>query len=398
MFSFDMVQSGLVVLILMAVGDILSKKLKAIMPSILISGVIYLGLMWSGILPTDLVQSSGFSAMVSIAMSFIILGMGASTNFAELKANIRVVALSALVFFVQVISILVIMNLIYDRNMALAALPGGSNVALIVQARARELGYDNIIVLTVLLISFKGLVSSPIVSLAMRREVARLIRNPQEMALSTAPVAAPSAAEEAPARPGILGSLFYKGPCRKTEGFYRILIRMYVVVWIAARLELLTGLSRYVFCLLLGVLFTELGFLHRDDMQRSGVNDFMMLLLMSTIIGGFSSATPQMLAELAVPLAIVMGIDIVFITLFSVLLAKPFGFSPALAIAFGFQGMMGFPLNMLLTRDVVSTLTDDPDLTEKLNSHLVPRIVLAGFTSTTVLSVIVAGVLIGFMV
>ena len=396
MFDFDIVQSGLVILVLMAVGEVLSKKMKAILPAILVSGVIYLALIWAGILPADIVSTSGFTGLITIAMSMIIIGMGASTNFAELKANIRVVAISAIVFIIQTVVILVVITLVYDKNMALGSLPGGSNVALIIQARARELGYENIVVLSVLMISFKGLVSSPIVSIMISREVTNLLKEP-ELLRADAPAADNIIPESSPARSGFLGRLFCKGPCPKDESFYVTLIRIYIVAWIAGALEKVTGLSRFVYCLLLGVVFVELGFLHKDDLERTGINKFLTLLLMSTVMSGFSNATPQMIAELAGPLVIVMASNVVSITLSSALLSRAFGFSKEMAIAFGFQGMMGFPLNLVISQDVIASLTDDKELADALNSRISTKVILAGFTSTTVLSVIIAGILIGFM-
>ena len=54
-FSFDMIQSGLVIAALFVAGEWLSARLKAAIPSFLAAGLLFLILFWSGILPADLV-------------------------------------------------------------------------------------------------------------------------------------------------------------------------------------------------------------------------------------------------------------------------------------------------------------------------------------------------------
>ena len=393
MFQYDIIQSGLVLLALLAVGEFISRKLKSAMPAILISGIIFIVLLWTGVLPHDIIESSGYTSLTTVAISLVIVSMGSSTNFAELRANAKTVALAASVFFFQVASVLLVMSLVYDTNTAIGSLPGGSNVSIIIQSKARELGYENIVVLSVLLFSLKAFVSAPIVTLAVRKEVKRICAG------GTVPPVEGADYTDAP--PGLsesfLSKIFYKGPCRSDEPFYLTLLRMYFVAWIAGLLEILTGLSRYVYCLLLGILFTELGFLHKNDLKKTGMSDFLILLLMVAVMKGFTSATPEMISNLIVPVAIVLFTEALSIFIFSRLLGKAFGFSPHLSAAIGYQGMMGFPLNLMIAQDVINAEVEDEQLRDNLNSEISTRVVLAGFTNTTILSVIVAGILIGFM-
>lgn len=101
MFEFDLIQYGLIVLCLMVAGEVISHKLKAIVPSLLVSSVLFILLVWCKIIPTDLIKTSGLTHLIAIAMMFIIIGMGLSLNLKELLANWRVVALAALSYLGQ---------------------------------------------------------------------------------------------------------------------------------------------------------------------------------------------------------------------------------------------------------------------------------------------------------
>ena len=63
MFEFDLIQCGMLVLGLMVVGEIVSRYMKAAIPAILISALLYLACVWGGILPNTLIVDSGLTML-----------------------------------------------------------------------------------------------------------------------------------------------------------------------------------------------------------------------------------------------------------------------------------------------------------------------------------------------
>ncbi len=380
MFEFDMVQSGLGVLALMVLGEYISGKTKAIAPSILIAGVLFLALEWAGILPADLVGRSGLINIAPVCMMFIIITMGASTNFRQLLDNWRVVALAAMSFAFQLLVIFLVIGGLFGRNMAVGSLPGGSAVALIVQERASQLGYEHIAALSVLLLSTQGMVAGPIVSWLLRLEVKRL-RDAGRL----------SAANSAVADGAVLK------PEKAKSSQYPAILRLYLMAWLASRIEMLTGISRYVLCLLLGVLFGELKFLKKNEMELSQSSGFFFLVLMSMVLNGLSGTTPDMFISLLLPLVCVLAADLAAISVFTILAGGFFGFSKYLSFALGLNVMVGFPLNMMISRDMIEYLVKDEDERGACDELVTNRMVIAGFTSTTFLCTLAAGLLVGLM-
>ncbi len=246
-----------------------------------------------------------------------------------------------------------------------------------VQQRARSLGYDDCIVLSVLLLSMQGLVGCPIVSLCVRREAERLLRS------GTGPAAT---AAVQPAGKSASGSA------------YAAFFKLYVGAWLADRLSALTGISAYVICLVLGVVLQELGFFRRDQLSATNSSGFFMFILLAVVLGGFSSSTPKMLAGMLLPLFFVLLLDCVSLTLSSLLLGKLLGFSPWMSVGLGFNIMIGFPPNMIISREIIGYLTDNPDTRSALMEQIGNRMVIAGFTSTTFLANIMGGLLVSLMV
>lgn len=380
MFEFDLIQCGLIVLCMMVAGEVLSHRLKAIVPAILISALLYLALLWCKILPPTLIQDSGLTRLTTIAIMFTIIGMGTSTNPKDLLDNWRVVALAATSYIGQTIITLFVIGSLFNRNLAIGSLPGGAAVALIVQERAKTLGYEQIVLLSVLLLATQSLIACPLVSIMLRKEITRFqksgnlitgLKNVQETVLDK------------------------RTP--KEESPYRALLRLFITAWIASRLELFTGISKYVFCLILGVFLTKSNFLHKDEMDRSKSRGLISLMMMTMVLDGFSIATPQMFIELFTPLACIFIVEVISIFFLSVWFGKFFGFSKEMSFSICLNVMIGFPLNLMLAQDIIDFLVKNPAEKEALNQQIATKMVIGGFTSVTFLSTVTAGLLVSFM-
>ena len=159
MFDFDMLQSALLIAALIVLGEVISRWLKAAVPAIMVSGLIFVLLLWMKILPADLVARSGLTTLAPLGMMMLIVHMGTTTNLKELLANWRIVAMAFCIFAGQLLILFFVMQTLFDRNIAIGALPGGMATALIVQEKATQLGYDQVVVLSVLILSLQGIVA-----------------------------------------------------------------------------------------------------------------------------------------------------------------------------------------------------------------------------------------------
>lgn len=376
-FTFDSIQSILIISLLLYIGELCSRRMKGMLPAVLVSGVLIVSLVWSGIIPKNIVELAGFSPIMSFCIMMIILDMGASTNFKELWANKNVVLLAALSLVFQISMLLVVIGFTFGLNTAIAGLPGGTSVAFIVQEQARKLGYNEFVALSVMLIAIQNMIGAPAVAFAVRKEVRRLREIPYQ----------PDAVEEK-----------YSGSKEtvKTSN-YMSFFRLAVGAWIASRLEMVTGFSRFAFSLIVGILLSEIGFLKKSDMTNTQSRGIVFFVLMSMVLSGFCSSEPDMFKEMALPLVCILACDVAAITLFCTVLAKKFGFTRGMSIAIGMEVMVGFPLNMMLSQDIIELATDDEEERERLMNQVGTKLVIAGFTSLTTLSVIFASILVIFM-
>lgn len=396
MWEFDMIQSGLILLVFLALGEFLSRKMKAAVPAALAAGLLFMGACWLGLVPADLTEKSGLTALTPTIIAMVIVNMGTTTNRKQLWENGRVVALSALSFAGQLLLLFLVIGLGLGLNTAVASLPGGMATNLIIQEKARSLGYDSLVVLAVLMFTTQGLVACPLVSWMLRKETKRILKQKAEEETEAAvPEEAGEGRESGDGQKKPADGSDQSGKKESTV-FVRFL-KLFAAAWLASRLELLTGISRYVICLFLGVLLGELKFLERGSLDKTQSSGLMNLMMMAMVLSGFSRATPEMFAQVLAPLTAVLACEVGAIFLVSGPIGKRLGFSRPMSFAIALNVMVGFPLNLIISEDVIGYLTEDEEERAYLISQIGTKMVLGGFTSTTFLATIAAGFLVELM-
>lgn len=383
MIDFDAIQSALILVGLLVFGEFIAGKLKAAVPGILVSGVCYLALIWSGLVPSTLVDNTGFMSIYQISIYFILINMGASIRPRELLSHWPVVVLSALTLALLYASVLLIMGKVFNLNTALAGLPGGVGVNIVVQETARALGHEDLAVLATLLFTLQGLVSCPVVSILIRREVKRLHEHPEEM-------------KPGSASGGKLASLDAP-PEDATGSFYVSFLKLLAASWIASRLAMLVPIPYPVLAFLIGMMLQQTGLIHRDEFARTRGNGLMTLIMMLVVMNGFAGATPSIIKEYLTAVVLILAADIILIALWACIIGRFLGFSPEFATALALNLMVGFPLNLILSQDIIRYNVPDPDEQGLMMSLIARKMVIAGLTSTTCLSIIFASFLMQLM-
>ena len=123
MLEFDVLQSGLVILLLLALGDVLTHFTRGAVPAVLFAGLAYMLCCWAGVLPGDLLESSGLGELPAAVMMMVIVNMGASMDISKFVSNWRVALLAVLVFAGQLLALFSVVGGIYGVNTAIGGLP-----------------------------------------------------------------------------------------------------------------------------------------------------------------------------------------------------------------------------------------------------------------------------------
>lgn len=178
-----------------------------------------------------------------------------------------------------------------------------------------------------------------------------------------------------------------------------LLLKLGIVAWLSVGFAALIQdtISKYVDCLIFGVIAAEVGFVERKPLNLSGSFGFLITGLMAFVFAGLAKATPQMLIELVGPLAGIIVLGVTGMAILSVLAGKALGYSKAMSFAVALTALYGFPPNYILTEEACKALAEDDLEYKYLMNDMLPKMLVGGFTTVTIVSVLIAGIFVKFL-
>lgn len=379
--AFILVVSALVV------GEIISIKTKAIVPSVFITAVLFLVGYWT-VFPADIVAQAGFSTtIIYMSMYFLITHMGTMLSIRELVAQWKTFSISILGIVGICFGTLVLGRLFFSREMLIIATPpltGGVVASIIMSEAANAKGMPTLAVLAVGMYIMQGFAGYPLTALALNKEGKRLIEKFRSGELKGV-----EKKEEKSETRRLIPPL-----PQKYQTTYMFLLQLAILSWLSLFIaELLNkAVSEFVICLVIGAVAAELGLIERKPLNLSGSFGFFMTGIMAFIFGGLAQATPEMVKSLIVPFIGIISFGVIGLIIFSIIAAKIFKESIPMSIAISLNALYGFPINYTLTNDSAKAIGKTDEEVEFLLDAMLPKMLIGGFASVTIVSVIIAGI------
>lgn len=397
-----------IILFCMAVGDIVSAKTKALVPSVFVTACVFLVGFWY-VLPKNIVDLAYLGKpFVILAMFLLITHMGTMMSIRELLSQWKTVLIS-LAGITGILAILLTVGVVVlGKDTAFVGAPpltGGIVAAVLMQEAASAAGQEKLAILAILVYVAQGFVGYPITAVLLNKEGSRLLneyRNKRAEGIDLLAeyrnkVEAPKSNGEKKSR----GIKFIPDLPAKYNSMYITLLRLSVVAYAA---DIFTkfvnnnvfhdpkALSPLITCLVFGVIATEIGFTEKRALEKANVFGWVILSLMAFIFAGLNKATPAMLQAVIGPLAGVIAIGVLGLLIFAFIAGKLLKESPYMALPIALNALYGFPPNFILTNDVIKSLTTEEDERAYLDAIMMPKMLIGGFTSVTIASVVVAGI------
>ncbi len=392
-----------VVMLVWTVSDYVAKKTQSLLSSLFVASIIFLVGFLSGIFPEDLLASSSLLALAGAVVGFIIVHLGTMISLEDFKKQWK----TFLIGFATVIGIgiaLWVASLIFGGSISGAAedgyaqaldfvaagtgaLSGGTISVLLIQEAALGVGLTSIAIFPVLISALQGLVGFPLTSIILRKEAARL--KGEYRAGNLEPVVVEEG--EVDAAPGRLPAAF-----RTTAG---TLFVVGVVVLVSIGINNLTDgiLNTFVVALILGIALRTFGIFKPSVLAGIDAYGLMMLAIMILIFGPLATVKPSDVAELAVPLLLAFVFGVAGIAAFAGLVGKLVGYSVPMAIAIGLTSLYGFPGTMILSQEAAKGAGESPEEVAAIEHEILPKMIVAGFSTVTITSVVVTGFVAGWI-
>lgn len=397
----------LALVILMAIlfiGDLVAVRTKAWVPSIFVCAVLFLLGYWT-FFPQDIVALAGVPPVVAVMMMYLLItNMGTLLSLQELKNQWKTIVI-ALSGILGIIAILFgIGTFIFGYQTIVVAIPplvGGVVSALIMSEGAKEAGLASLSVFAIVIYVMQGFAGYPITSIVLKKEGKRLLQQYRSGQLAVKEQE--KAAEEVAAASAVLKpelKLFKNMPEKYNTDFFKFL-RLSLVAFLAYQTSTLLApvvtVSPFVLCLLFGVIARSVGFLEKQVLQKANGFGFALVALMLFIFDGLKQATPSMMLEIIYPLVGTIVLGVIGMYIFSFIAGKILKVSKEMAFAVSLTALYGFPADYIITNEVIKSLTEDEKEREMLTGHMLPPMLVGGFITVTMVSVVLAGIFVGFL-
>lgn len=393
----DMMMALCLVLLALTLGDVISAMTKAFVPSVFVSAIIFVIGFWT-IFPADIVDLSGIgNPLAQLAILLLITHMGTLMSLKELASQWRTIIIALAGIVGICIGAVALGTVVFDWETAIIATPpltGGLVASIMMADAATAKGLNDLAVLAILVYVAQGFAGYPLTSILLRKEGNKLLSDFRSGKVKSS---AKSEVEETTKEESKL-RIIPKLP-EKYDTTYMVLLRVAIVALVAVKLEGLTGgtISKYVIALVLGAIASEMGLIDRKPLVKSGSFGILITSLMAFVMAGLAKATPDTLAEMAMPLIGIIVFGVVGMGILSIIAGKLLGISKEMSFAVALTALYGFPPNYIITEDVSKALAETPEEKEFLMDQMLPQMLVGGFTTVTIASVIIAGLFINLI-
>ena len=382
------------------IGEVVSTVTKAWIPSVFVTAIVMLVGYWT-VFPHDLVSDSKLIPFGStLGIYLLITHMGTVISLKQLKAQWKtiVVCLSGLAG--MCVLAWFICPLFMDKTLVIAGLPpltGGIIAATTMQTAAANAGLEVAAVFAITMYCVQGFAGYPITAVCLQVEGKRLLKEFRDG--GSVPVALaenPMAMVDEPDRKTLIPPV-----PKKFDSAVVTLIKLGIVAWFATLLggvsfPFIGKISGAIWALVLGVIFTTLGFLDRNSLNRANSYGIVMFALMMYVFDGLKDCTPEMLVSIIVPMLVLIVIGVFGMAVASFVIAKVLKMSFPLAFANGLTALYGFPCDAIITESTCKSLAQTDDEFNFLMSKMFPSMIVGGFVTVTITSVFIAGAFASF--
>lgn len=378
-----------IVMLIWTISDFVSKKTKSLLSSLLVASIIFLIGFKSNLLPKDILPNSSLLALGTTVVGFIIVHIGTMISIEELKQQWKTVVVGVSAIIGIAVALLLVGPLFESRNYAIAAIgavSGGTISIIIVQEAALALGLLSVAVLPVLISALQGLIGFPLTSIILRKEAKRLQGEYRAGTLKTVKVEAKENEQKSKlpeAFQTTAGTLFVVG----------------VIVLISTLVNNLTEglLNTFIVALLLGVTLRAFGILKPNILTGIDAYGLMMLAILIIIFGPLATIEPQDLIDLIVPISLSFLVGVSGSILFAIVTGKLLGYSLLMSIAVGLTSLYGFPGTMILSQEAAKSIAETEEERLAIEAQILPKMIIAGFSTVTITSVFITSILAGWI-
>lgn len=380
-------------LAIFGIGDLLGTLTKAKLSSVFVSLILFLIGFMTGILPSDIIEVAGLTALGKWSISFVIFHMGTMINMKELIDEWRTVLIAVISMIVAVVSTLLVAPII-SKEAAIVSIPilnGGVVATQIMTGAAMEKGLALAAALGTILYAIQKFVGTPFASYFGLKEAQLIVKDLRDNKSTIAKV------KNDETNIKTKKVTFFK----KYEKYYGNFVCLGITAffaWIASLLGGITPISYSIWALIMGAIVSYLGLVPERILDRAKASGLLNMAVFASIIPSLASIKLADLATLGFQTTVIFIALFIGIYIFIGILPtwKIIG-SKNIALGVSVAQLLGFPATYLIANEVANAVAENEEEKQAILDVLMPRYVVAGLATVTSISIIMAGIFVKFL-
>lgn len=375
-------------LLVFAISEILAKVTKGWVPSVLVIMILMLVGFSTGLFPKTIIDDAGVSdALFKVACGLLVTHLGTLISRKEMAAQWKTVIISLMGVASIAIICLTLGTALFGFDNAIAAAPplaGGAIATAMMSSAATEAGKTSAALVAIVCLSLQGLVGYPLTSFCLKKETKRLTKLYRNGEFKASTAASEEKKDEKK---------------KRATSTTIILLKLALITLAAYWIDYATKgyIPMYVICLLLGFAAHELKLVETDALHEASSYGFVMTALMMGLFKTLASSGTDGIASVVGIAAALVAFATVAMGLMALLASKIFKQSFFMCYAIVLNAFSGFPINMLITTEAININTEEGDERDNITAEIMPKMLVAGFVCVTIVSVLLAGILVRFL-
>lgn len=375
-------------LLVFAISEILAKVTKGWVPSVLVIMILMLVGFSTGLFPKTIIDDAGVSdALFKVACGLLVTHLGTLISRKEMAAQWKTVIISLMGVASIAIICLTLGTALFGFDNAIAAAPplaGGAIATAMMSSAATEAGKTSAALVAIVCLSLQGLVGYPLTSFCLKKETKRLTKLYRNGEFKASTAASEDKKDEKK---------------KRATSTTIILLKLALITLAAYWIDYATKgyIPMYVICLLLGFAAHELKLVETDALHEASSYGFVMTALMMGLFKTLASSGTDGIASGVGISAALVAFATVAMGLMALLASKIFKQSFFMCYAIVLNAFSGFPINMLITTEAININTEEGDERDNITAEIMPKMLVAGFVCVTIVSVLLAGILVRFL-
>jgi len=391
------IYAALILIAILALGDYISIITKAKVPMLFVCLFGYLILIWSG-MPKDLISISTLGPLGGMLVPILIVHMGTLIPFNQIKEQWRSIVVALIGLVIAGGFILLIISPIFGYNKAVAGCApvlGGIIAALVTADGLKAVGHPELLVIAMAILGIQGLVGMPIASNILKKYAVSIKEKIKRGEITSNSVSKEKVTEEIQYGTDENPSPKYKALVpRKFEVDTIMLFKLLLGGALAFFLGIITPIPYSIWALFIGMVGAYFGLYRGKMLNRANSFGLAMAALIILVLGSMNNVTFKLFTTQLPAILSILAIGTVGLLLGGFIGAKIVKWPKELSIPVVLTAEFGFPGNYLISDEVARSTGSNKKERDIIMDKILPPMLVGGYTTVTITSIIIASILI----